>query len=264
MLIAVKYLGNVGVGVTSPQLFRADDKKVYVVKLQNNRVSSKVLANEFLAAKFGEIMDLCFPASDIINITEKTVQENRQLLELGVISGRHFASRFLNRAKYVGKNNLDKAVNIVEMAGVILFDHLFHNSDRNSNRKNLLLRQEAAGYKIYAIDNSHLFESGSWTLGSLNSLRSKINIYYRDCYGLLLRKCLSPQDFLPYLEKITQLTDEHIVNLVQEIPNEWLPEKSERQELIHYIKLRRDMVDKIREKLCNHIPEARGGHQWWH
>jgi hypothetical protein len=264
MLIAVKYLGNVGVGVTSPQLFRANDRKIYVVKLQNNRVSSKVLANEILAAKFGEIMGLCFPASGIIEITEKIVQENRQLIELGAISGLHFASRFLNRTEYVGKHNLDKAVNTVEMAGVILFDHMFHNSDRNSNRKNLLLRQEDDGYKIYAIDNSHLLGSGRWTLGSLNRLGLKINIYYRYCYGLLLKNRLSPQDFLPYLERITQLTDEHIENLVREIPNEWLPNESERQALTHYIKLRRDMVEEIGRKLYNHIPKARGGHQWWH
>jgi hypothetical protein len=261
MLIAMKYFGNVGVGVTSPQLFRANDRHFYVVKLQNNLLGSKVLVNEFIAAKLGEIMGLCFPTSNIIQITEETIQKSPQLLD--VVPGRHFASLYLNHTEYVEKNNLHQAVNTIEMAGILLFDYMFHNSDRTNNKKNLLLRKENAGYKIYAIDNSHLFRSARWTSAHLNSMSTVIKPYYRYCYGLLLRDWLSPPDFFPYLEKVRGISSEYINDLVAEIPEEWLPDDAERQALVEYIILRRDMVEDILEVVYKNIPKSRGGRQWW-
>jgi hypothetical protein len=259
MLIAMKHFGNVGVGVTSPQLFRANDRHFYVVKLQNNRLGSKVLANEFIAAKMGEIMGLCFPASNTILITEETIGESPGLLTLDVAPGRHFASLYLNHTEYVGKNNMHQAANIVEMAGILLFDCMFHNSDRTNNWKNLLLRKEDARYKIYGIDNSHLFKSARWTSAHLNSMSRVIKLYHRYCYGLLLRDWLSPSDFSPYLEKVREISSEQIKDVVVQIPEEWLPDNTERKALVEYLILRRNMVEDILAVIYKHISKSRGG-----
>ncbi len=258
MLIATKYFGNVGSGVTVPQLFRANDRRFYVVKLQSNRLGLKILVNEFLAARFGQIMGLCFPPHNIIAIPEETLQQdNPELVTSATNMGRHFASLLLNRTEYVHKHNIAKAINKTELAGVILFDHLFHNADRTSNYKNLLLRQEAAGYKIYAIDNSHLFIYGKWTTALLNQLSKKIKVYYHYTYSLLLNYYLCAQDFLPYLEIVAKISDEQIGNLVRDIPLEWLPDELERQALIDYIQLRQDLLEPIWNKLCRYIPRSR-------
>jgi len=262
MLLAVEYLGSVGVGVTGPQFFRADDGKIYVVKLQNNRLGSKVLVSEFVAAKFGEIMGLCFPSSGIIEINEQILQQSQCLTTPEISLGRHFASLYLEHTEYVGKHNLYQGINTAEMAGVLLFDHMFHNPDRAKNRRNLLIRQEDDGYKIYAIDNSHLFRSGRWTLESINSLGTKIKPYDRYSFGLLLRDYLSPQDFLPYLEKVATIRDEDIEAIVREIPDEWLPNRAERQGLANHIKIRCAMAEKIWDILCKYIPKVRGGSRW--
>lgn len=257
MLIATKYFGNVGAGVTSPQLFRADDRRFYVVKLQSNRLGPKILVNEFLAAKFGQIMNLCFPPHNIINITKETRwRDNPRLITPDANLGRHFASLLISHTEYVEKHNIARASNKADLAGVILFDHLFHNADRTSNYKNLLLRQETAGSKIYAIDNSHLFIYGKWTTALLTRLSRKIKIYYHYTYGLLLRYHLRAQDFLPYLELVANISDEQIDNLVRDIPLEWLPDDLERQALINYIQLRRDMLEQIWERLCLYIPRS--------
>jgi hypothetical protein len=263
MLFSMKHFGNVGIGITSPQLFRANDRKFYVVKLQNNRLGSKVLASEFLAAKFGEHMGLCFPISDIIEITEQTIQQSPQLMASGLAPGRHFASQYLNRTEYLKSNNIHRASNVTEMAGVILFDYMFHNSDRTYNKKNLLLRRDDDIYKIYAIDNSHLFRSSRWTIPHLHSLSRIIKLYYRYSYGALLSHWLSPSDFLPYAEKVREMSQESIVTVVKEIPEEWLPDDAERQALIEYITIRIEMLEGILEIVHRHIPISRGGRQWW-
>lgn len=246
MIFSREHLGNVGVGVTSPQFFRADDGEVYVVKMQNNRLGTKVLVSEFIGAKFGKIMGLCFPPSDIIEIDGQ----------------KHFASKYIPNVEYLIPGYLDKATNITEMAGVMLFDHMFHNKDRTSNRRNLLMKKEDSGYRIYAIDNSHLFKSGRWTAESISALSAQIKVYFYRSYSVLLRKLLTPADFAPFCEKVTQLTDRQIDDLIAEIPPEWLPNDTERFIIACFIKQRRDMVNDIVHILYKQIPESRGGLRW--
>lgn len=263
MLTAVRFLGRVGVGVTSPQLFRANDGKIYVVKLMNNRLGAKVLASELLAARYGEITGLRFPPSDVITIANGLIAKTPRLQELGCEAGCHFASLFLSRSKYLGKHSMDKAANIGEMAGIILFDHIFHNVDRTTNGKNILLRREGENYKVYAIDNSHLFRSGRWTQATLARLSDQVTIYYRFTYGRILKDYLSPADFAPYAEKMAGMRDEQISGIVDSIPSEWLADETDRQALIDYIRRRRERIPEIVEELRKHIPQSRGGRQWW-
>lgn len=252
MLIAAEFLGSVGVGVTGPQFFRANDGEIYVVKLKNNQLGGKVLASELLAAKVGAEMDLCFPSGQIIEINEETVQKNRRLTALIKNQGQHFASHYLPHVNYVGMRNLRKAANINEMAGVLLFDHMFHNADRAHNRKNLLIRKEDSLYKLYAIDNSHLFRSGRWTIDGINKLSTKIQVYTEYSFGVLLRNYLSIEDFIPYTEKAKKVTPAAIDAIFAEIPPDWLPPK-EREVLSDVVKLRFTMVQDIADELCRYM-----------
>lgn len=259
MLTAVKYLGAVGLGVTSPQLFRADDGKVYVVKLQNNCLGTKVLVNEYLACQFAGVMDLCFPPGEILYISDKVLEKSRRLKACRASKGPHFASRYIGGSRYVVRSNLYKAVNKAQMAGVMLFDHLFHNPDRTWNRKNLIVHREEPGNVVYAIDNSHLFRRGRWNIDSLAKLESQITLNHRRAYGWLLKHFLTVGDFAPYVAKVKALSDEQVTGLVENIPGQWLPDQAERQALIRYIRVRRDMVEEIAARLCSLIPNVDRG-----
>lgn len=245
MLTAVTYLGAVGLGVTSPQLFRADDGKVYVVKLKNNRLGPKVLVNELLACSFASLMGLCFPPGGIITITPDLLANTRRLRAGRVEPGAHFASQYISGSRYLVRANLHKAHNKQQMAGVMLFDHMFHNLDRTWNRRNLIICRNDTGCEIYAIDNSHLFKKGRWTAEWLKKLEPKIIMNYRRAYGWLLKHYLQAEDFTGYIAKVKAIQDDTIEALVGGIPAEWLPDEKERQALIYYIKARRDMIDKI-------------------
>jgi hypothetical protein len=262
MLVAREYMGSVDIGITAPQFFRANDNNVYIVKLQNNRLGCKVLVNEFVAARLGKRLGLSFPPSDIIAITAEIWQHAPCPLTTDISLGWHFASRYLEHTEYVGKLNLAQASNITDMAGILLFDHMFHNGDRTNNRRNILLQQQDSDYKLYAIDNSHLFRSGKWTLESIRSLGTRIKVYTRYTFGLLLKDYLSPPDFLPYLANVAQCSDQELDSIVSEIPSEWLADQDERQALAQHLKLRRDLAPKIWRTLCGYIPKARGGHRW--
>lgn len=245
MLTAIAYLGAVGLGVTSPQLFRADDGRIYVVKLMNNRLGPKVLSNELLACRLAELLGLCFPPGDVIRIGSSILEKSKRLKSARTPAGLHFASRYIADGRYVVRSNIRKVVNKEQMAGVMLFDHIFHNLDRTWNRRNLIISHTDDGYKIYAIDNSHLFKRGRWNAKWLEKLEPQIIMNYRRAFGWLLKHYLSTDDFRHYIEKVKDITDQQVADIIEEIPQEWLPDEAERQALLRYVLARRNMVDRI-------------------
>ncbi|WP_371365525.1 hypothetical protein SRRS_02670 [Sporomusa rhizae] len=260
MFRALQYIGPVGLGATSPQLFRAQNDagkiKVCVVKLTINRLGAKVLVNELLAVQFGKWMDLCFPPGGLIQIPQDLLQKSRRLGAAGVPPGWHFGCEYLDRAGYVTKYNLHRAINKEQMAGVMLFDHLFHNPDRTENRKNLLLRKESNGYKLYAIDNSHLFRRGRWTIEMLKNMTDSITLNHRRSYGVLLKYYLNPKHFLHYAQIVEKISDEELLAFVESIPQEWLANIEERQALGEFLIARRGKATWVAERLSELIPNV--------
>lgn len=253
MLTALEYLGTVGIGATSPQLFRANDGKVYVVKLQNNPMGTKVLINEYVAWWFGLQMELCFPVSDLIEIDEAVIKKSRRLRAAHIKKGPHFASQYLHNNHYVTRRALQRAANKQVMAGVMLFDHMFHNVDRTKNRKNLLVCKEEETYMLYAIDNSHLFVRGHWNQRSLEKLVGKIVVNQWHAYGWLLRHFCIAEDFRVYAEKIRKIDDNEFFTMVKNIPSEWLHKPAEGEALVRYMVQRRNMVDEVVAALLGSI-----------
>ncbi len=261
MLLAEEYLGEVGVGATSPLFFRADDGYIYIVKVITNPLGGKVLANEYIASCFGRILGLPFPVSDYFCITSKWLEKYPYLADIGISVGIHFASRYLEDVRYVTCESLSAIINRNAVAGMILFDHLFHNADRAHNRKNMLLSPtEADLYMLYGIDHSHLFRSGRWTAYSLRDWEYRIRIYDQNLYGSFLSNWIYANDFLPYVYAIGALDVGAVKDILRSIPREWLPDGEERKAHFHFIKTRFDLVGDIYRKICNYIPTVHGGY----
>lgn len=263
MYRALKYIGPVGLGATSPQLFRAQtvdgETKVCVVKLSANRLGAKVLVNELLGAQFGRWLNLCFPAGGLIEIPSDVLSKSRRLVSAGVQAGWHFGCEYLRGVGYVSKYSLHRAMNKEQMAGVMLFDHLFHNPDRTENRKNLLIRKEQAGYKLYAIDNSHLFRRGKWNIDMLKELTDSITLNRRRSYGVLLKYYLRPNDFFTYARVIESIPPAQFEQFVESIPEEWLPDNDERKALLEFMVARCEKVGWVTGQLVDLIPNINRG-----
>ena len=262
MLTAVEYLGAVGVGVTSPQYFRGDDGKMYVVKFQPCGSESKVAVSEWLAAELGERLGLPFPAYALMEIDRHLIEPHAHLSTIGMTAGRHFASCFLGNAVYASKINLTKAANITEMAGIILFDHIFHNADRAKNKRNILLCPFEEELRIVAIDNSHLFRSSRWNAGTLARLGRDITVYAARNYRKLLKDILVMEDFLPFCERIKNISPEQVNHIISNIPVEWLPVDDERHSLAEYVGMRLAMVEEICDRLGRYIAQHRYRCRW--
>jgi len=199
---------------------------------------------------------LCFPPGDFIEIDEQVLKKKRKLKAAKVIPGPHFASQYIYNNRYVGKRDLRNAVNKRAMAGVMLFDHMFHNVDRTKNRKNLLICNQDSAEVLYAIDNSHLFIRGRWNIQSLEKLVNRIHINRLRTYGWLLKHFLTPSDFAPYVTKVREISQVQLTQLVQNIPQQWISRDLEREALLRYMIKRCDMIDDIVAMLCQSIPDV--------
>ena len=260
MLYAEEYLGEVGVGATAPLFFRANDDHIYIVKVMTNPLGGKVLASEHIAACLGRVLDLPFPASDFLMISDEWL-ENQPHLNAAITPGIHFASCYLTDTEYITSNAFSSIRNRRQAAGIILFDHLFHNADRDRNRKNiLLLPYDTSTYMLYGIDHSHLFRSGRWTNSSLYDWAYRIRLYDQNMYSSFLAEWICADDFVPYTEMVREIEDNTIKDIIRSIPHEWLPDIQERKALFRFIRIRFDLVNDICRKLCRCIPPARGGH----
>ena len=258
MLLAINYLGPMGRGVTRPELFKADDNCPYVVKLENNRMGPQVLVNEYIAKEIGSKLKLCFPDSGLIYLSQEAKSNLESRLNKKINRGPHFASRFISHSAFLTPGNITKAINRRDMAGVLFFDHLFHNVDRTHNRRNLLIRREEGGLRIYAIDHSHLFYRGRWDLSTLEHLAEIITVNSSRIYGLLLNRYLIPQDFAPYVTRFGELTDEAILQIIAAIPREWQVTNQQQAALVRYIIRRRQLADDIVAAISRLIPDKNG------
>ncbi len=259
MLEAVEYIGRVGVGVTSPSLIKGDDGFTYVVKMQNNRLGTKVLVNEYIAAWLGRQLELPFPFGACIRLSDEFVAQNRRRFHRRAKAGIHFASRYLKGAKYVHYYHMPQVTNKAEFAGVILFDHLFLNEDRTLNGKNLLICREANGYRMQAIDNSHLFGSGRWVTENLASIKRRFRLNQRRAYGALLKRDLCGNDFACYIARFKALDDGQIRAAMDGIPKEWGMQAADLEAIVDFIQYRREMVERIAARIIDSIPNIHRG-----
>lgn len=259
MLTAEAYLGRVGVGVTSPRLVRADDDRVYVVKLKDNRLGMKVLINEYIAAQLGQKMQLAFPESSCILFSEDFIRRYQHRFKGKVSEGIHFASRYIEGSKYVHSYHLPRVLNRSAFAGVILFDHFMHNADRTLNGKNMLVCREKEGYRLYAIDNSHLFGSGRWRPEKLSRLATRVSLNRRRAFGALLKRYLKRSDFVPYISLLKTISEEEFSVVLDGVPEEWRLPEQEKAALLTFWQRRLPLTDWVAEQVMELIPNQNGG-----
>lgn len=249
MVIIKRDLGAVGVGVTSPRLMLGKDGRRYVVKLMTNKVGPKVLANEWLGFRLARRVGLCVPCGEMVCIPPALVHKNRSLRKMCADEGVHFGSRYMTGCEYVGRRVMRLAVNKDEVVGTMLFDHLLYNDDRTLNRKNFLARWEGRGYRIYAIDHSHLLGSGRWTEASILRRGESYAVNERRVFGWLLRHYLTREKLAPYVERILSVTDDEVAEMIAEVPPAWLTDE-DRAVVLRFWQSRRGQTEEIADRIA--------------
>ena len=232
-------------GGSQARIMLADDDKRYVVKFQGNPQCTRVLANDYLACRMARMIGLTVPEPAIVQVGEKTIQEQQITFTLAGRSvaarpGLQFGSEVVTGEvwDWPSGSMLGRVRNLKEFAGVLAFDKWTGNADG----RQVVFHKEVRERKYTAsfIDFGYCFNAGEWSFHDAP---------LRGVYGLndVYQGIKSRDDFAPWLQRIEMFPEQQLWSIADEIPCEWYGERDELQRLLDRLLERRSIVGQLIE-----------------
>lgn len=226
-------------GGSQAHLVEADDGHCYVVKFLNNPQHRRILINEWVAAGLLNYLRFSTPNVAVVEISADFLAEYPEVyLQYGthrraVEPGQHLGSRFPEHPDRVAVYDflpdslMHKVENRRELLGMVAFDKWCSNVD---TRQAVFLRARirewvaesdrhpsAVGFVVQMIDHGNIFNGAHWEF--LDT--TPTGLYFRPhVYADLT--CWT--ELSPWLERIENLPQEILAEVVRSIPPLWLAE----------------------------------------
>jgi hypothetical protein len=212
-------------GGSQAQLLRASDGNYYVTKSAQNPQHVRVLANELLATRLGQLLGLPLPRVEPIEISQWLIEHNSELsIEVGGAStpwktGLHLGSLYVDDPShsqvfdYLPESLIETVQNVADFGRVLVLDRWACNCD---GRQAVFSRKARSSRRYLAtfIDQGYCFNAGEWSFPD-SSLRG---VYARNC---VYRNITGWEAFEPALSRAEQIDIEDISRIAAEIPEEW-------------------------------------------
>jgi HipA-like protein len=212
-------------GGSQSQLLRASDGHYYATKLMQNPQHVRVLANEMLATRLGELLGLPVPRVTAIEVCSWLIEHSHDLrIELSGVTvapkpGLHLASAYAidptegHLFDYLPEALLQHVTNAHDFARVLILDKWTCNAD---GRQAVFTRQSKsrAGYNVTFIDQGYCFNAGEWSFPDY-PLRG---VYARNCVYAHVKGW---DAFEPALTRAEQMNIDDIWGIAADVPEEW-------------------------------------------
>jgi len=259
---AVQHLRRMRGGAQS-HLLRASDGAHYVTKFMNNPQHVRVLANEMLATKLGLRLGLPMPRVDVIDVSDRLIENNDDLrVELGgasipCSSGRQLASLYAGDmteasiCDYLPDAELVHVVNIEDFARVLVLDKWTCNSDG----RQAIFKHQASRSRRYTavfIDQGFCFNAGEWNFpdAPLRGAYARQRVY---------ESVTAWESFEPALTQAEQMDLGELWRHAAQVPEEWYEyDVSGMNRLIETLYRRRlrirDLITEFRKSNRNPFP----------
>lgn len=236
-------------GGAQGHLMRCSDGNFYVVKFRNNPQHLRVLANELLATRLAEAVELPVPATEVVEVgdwlVEHTPELNIQLAGSAIpcLPGLQFGSRFVVSPlegqvfDYLPADMLGRVRNRETFAGMLVMDKWTCNA--NGRQATFWRKMRERKYTVSFIDQGYCFNAGEWTFPDypLRGVYAR-NEVYAEVRGW--------DSFEPWLSRIENMDDDVIWAAAGEIPPEWYGDEWDSLEkLSRTLLARRGMVREL-------------------
>ncbi|MEH7402985.1 HipA family kinase [Gottfriedia acidiceleris] len=239
MIEPIKYLETLP--GKAAHLFLFSDGNRYAVKCKNNFHGTRELVNEYVVAKLGQLLNLPVVPFEIVNMSEKQIQQIPKKFSTNYQAGNQFASLFIDNCTGLAKKPPRPTLNDINnpnvLAGILVFDFWVHGADRT--KSNILLKQLPDGqYDIFMIDHGKCFPGGyKWNAETLQKSKkfkkdSVVHIWTVNILNDL-------NIMTSYIEKILELSEASIHEVLQEIPVDWNVSNEDKEALFIYLKERK-------------------------
>jgi hypothetical protein len=236
-------------GGAQGHLMRCSDGYFYVVKFTNNPQHLRVLANELLASKLAEGVELPVPATEVIEVGDWLVQHTSELnIQLAGSTipcepGLQFGSRYVvsplegQVLDYLPIEMLDRVRNRETFAGILAIDKWTGNA--NGRQATFWRKMRERKYSVSFIDQGYCFNAGEWTFPDfpLRGVYPENEVYAR---------VRGWDAFEPWLSSIEKMDDEVIWAAAGDIPPEWYgSDWGALENLVRLLLSRRSMVREL-------------------
>ncbi|MBB5148613.1 HipA family kinase [Ureibacillus thermosphaericus] len=260
---ATSYVKKFKIGITQPFIINDSQGNSYVCKVFEEDHGQKHLVNEYVCYCLAKMLNLPIPDAKLIHLNDEIINENEDLVNRNIKSKIAFGSILLNDVKTnLTPPLLEYCKNTEVIPSIILFDQLILNEDRATNDGNLLF--DFKKKKLYIIDHSHVFEHGTiWDATTLKQIiESKkllVDNFNKKYYRMLNRYINGYNPFNEFLNKINNIGENVITEIVYSIPNEWDLSDKDSNALIEFLLHRINMIPDILEEISKYCPSWKGG-----
>jgi len=220
---AIKHLRRTRGGSQS-HLMQCDDGLYYVIKLQNNPQHTRVLVNDWLGTRLGELIGLPMPVIAVVNVEPWFLEHTRALhiercgYQRSFTPGQSFGSRYVispleGRVRdYLPETMIADVRNLRDFAGILALGKWTCNADG----RQVVFWRKARGKKFTAsfIDQGHCFNAGEWSFPDAP---------LRGVFGRndVCRCITGSESFEPWMSRIEHFPESSVWALTEEIPQEW-------------------------------------------
>jgi hypothetical protein len=254
LISAVQHVRRMRGGAQS-HMMRCADGFYYVVKFQNNPQHTRVLVNDWLGTRLGEMIGLPMPAVAIVDVHPWLVEHTPDLrLELCgqrrmMTAGLSFGSRYVLAPTegqvfdYLPETMMPRVRNVRDFAGVLALDKW----TCNANGRQAAFWKKGREHKFHAsfIDQGYCFNAGEWSYpdAPLRGVFGRNDVY----------ACVTSwESFEPWLSRIEAFPEGSVWPLAEEIPPEWYGGAAEELEsLLKKLLERRSRVRELIESFKN-------------
>ena len=212
-------------GGAQSQLMLGADGALWVVKFQNNPQHLRVLANELIATRMAEAVELTVPKCDVVEVSGWLVENSPgMIVEHGrgrverCAAGLQFGSQFVGGlmpgqvVDYLPESQMSELRNGREFAGMLLVDKWAGNC--NGRQAVFERKPRERKYRAVFVDQGFCFNAGEWTFPDV-PLRGVFarNSVYAGVTGW--------ESFEPWLTRVESFHAEALWSIAEAVPPEW-------------------------------------------
>lgn len=213
-------------GGSQSKLMRAAEGSLWVVKFRNNPQHLRILANEMIVTRLAKTIGLSMPETAAMEVSpllcalspDLQVNVGRSRVE-PCSAGLNFGSRLVgdgdercHTVDYLPQQWLSEVQNLAEFAGILAVDKWTCNCD---SRQAVFSRgKKQKCYTATFIDQGFCFNAGEWRFpdAPLRGVYPREEVY-ANIEGW--------HSFSPWLERLEEMQQETVWEIVQSVPVEW-------------------------------------------
>ena len=211
-------------GGAQGQLMLGADRKLWVVKFQNNPQHVRVLANEMLATRLAAAAGLTVPETAVVEVSKWLIEitpgheVNLGREKVRCVAGLQFGARYMGGlmpgqvVDYLPVEQLGEIRNLEEFCGVLALDKWTANA--NGRQAVFLRKARERRYRACFIDQGYCFHAGEWRFED-SPLRG---VYPRD---EVYAHVSGWESFEPWLTRLETMEDGVVWRAAESIPPEW-------------------------------------------